>query len=393
MVGLVKSDGVATYTDAVSGPLKGLKVIELAGLAASPFACMLLADLGADVLRLERGDVDAEPTETLDVLNRSRPSVAIDLKCEAGRELVLELCEQADVLIEGFRPGVTERLGLGPEDVVARNRRLVYGRMTGYGQEGPLARRAGHDINYLAISGALWPLGRAGERPTPPLNLVGDFGGGALYLAFGVLAAVFAAQQSGEGQVVDAAMVDGSASLTAMTHAFMNMGFWNEERGVNILDTGAHFYEVYETQDGRYVSVGAIEAKFYDELLKGLGLGNEKLPAQMDRAHWPEMKRRFTEIFLEKTREEWTAIFADGDACVTPVLSPREAAAHPYNSARAVFSAEGPTQPAPAPRFSKTPGSISSPPRTAGSGTREALARWGVSDERLAALRAEGAFG
>lgn len=377
----------------MSGPLTGLKVLELAGIGASPYACMLLADLGANVLRLERGDPDAEATTTWDALNRSRHSVALDLKSDAGRELVLELCEQADVLIEGFRPGVTERLGLGPDDVWQRNVRLVYGRMTGYGQDGALSARAGHDINYVAISGALWPLGRAGERPVPPLNLVGDFGGGALFLVFGVLAAVFSAQRSGEGQVVDASMVDGTASMMAMTHSFINAGYWKEERGVNILDSGAHFYDVYETSDGRFVAVGAIEPKFYEELLLGLGLRAEELPAQMDHSTWPEMKQRLATLFRMKSRDEWTETFSGRDACVTPVLAPSEAARHPYNTARAVFTSEGATQPNPAPRFSKTPGNISSPPRLAGSGTRAGLMAWGVGEDRLATLRAAGAFG
>jgi len=377
----------------VSGPLSGLKVLELAGIGASPYACMLLADLGADVLRLERGDADADETATWDVLNRSRHSVAIDLKSDAGRDLVLDLSERADVLIEAFRPGVAERLGLGPTDVWARNKRLVYGRMTGYGQEGPLSARAGHDINYIAVSGALWPVGRAGERPVPPMNFVGDFGGGALFLVFGVMSAVFAAQRSGEGQVVDAAMVDGSASMMAMTHSFMNSGYWLEERGVNILDSGAHFYDVYETKDQRYVAVGAIEAKFYAELLVGLGLSANDIPAQMDRAQWPTMKEKFAALFLTKTRDEWTEIFEDRDACVTPVLSPSEAAHHPYNTARRVFSIQGAVQPEPAPRFSKTHAEIGQPPRAAGSGTREGLKSWGVSDEQFTTLRAAGAFG
>ena len=354
---------------------------------------MLLADLGADVLRLERGDPDAESATTWDVLNRSRPSVAIDLKSDAGRELVLELCEQADVLIEGFRPGVTERLGLGPDDVRRRNARLVYGRMTGYGQQGPLSLRAGHDINYIAVSGALWPIGRAGEKPVVPLNLVGDFGGGALFLAFGVVSAVLCARDTGEGQVVDAAMVDGSASMMAMTHALLNSGNWHEERGVNLLDSGAPFYEVYETSDHGYVAVGAIEAKFYVALLEGLGLDGADLPAQMDRAQWPAMKERFAGLFAARTRDEWTAAFAALDACVAPVLSPREAAHHPYNTEREVFATDDVVQPRPAPRFSRTPGAISRPPRAAGSGTREGLASWGIGDERQSALREAGAFG
>lgn len=377
----------------MSGPLEGIKVLELAGIGPGPYACMLLADLGADVLRLERGDSSSERTASWDVLNRSRYSVAVDLKNEAGRDLVLELCEQADVLIEGFRPGVTERLGLGPDDVWRRNPRIVYGRMTGYGQQGPLCQRAGHDINYIAVSGALWPLGRAGERPVAPLNLVGDFGGGSLFLALGVLAAVLSAKATGEGQVVDAAMVDGSASMLAMTHSFMNLGMWREERGVNLLDSGAHFYEVYETKDQKFMALGAIESKFYDELLRGLGLQADELPAQMDHSHWVEMKERFAGIFRTKTRDEWTAIFEGVDACVTPVLSPREAAGHPYNALRNVFTDEGPLQPRPAPRFSKTPGEIRLEPHVAGSGTREGLSSWGIDIERQGALKAEGAFG
>ena len=377
----------------MNGPLEGLKIIELAGIGPSPYACMLLADLGADILRIERGDVDADQEPTWDLLNRSRPSVAVDLKSEAGRGLVLELCEQADVLIEGFRPGVTERLGLGPLEVAARNRQLVYGRMTGYGQEGPLSRRAGHDINYIAVSGALWPMGRRGERPVPPLNLVGDFGGGSMFLIMGVLAAVLKARATGEGQVVDVAMVDGSASLLTMTHAMMNAGIWNDERGTNLLDSGAPFYDVYETKDHQYMAVGAIESKFYDTLLEGLGLGDAALPSQHDRAAWPEMKDRFAELFAQKSRDEWTAIFADVDACVTPVLSSREAAHHPYNTAREVFSTTGAVQPRPAPRFSTSPGAIGRAPGKPGSGTRAGLASWGVDDERQEALRAQGAFG
>lgn len=368
-------------------------MIELAGIGASPYAAMLFADLGAETLRLERGDPDAPTTTSWDLLNRSRPSVAIDLKNAAARELVLELCERADVLIEGFRPGVAERLGLGPEEVARRNPRLVYGRLTGYGQEGPLAQRAGHDINYVAVSGALWPIGRAGERPVPPLNLVGDFGGGALFLVVGVLAALRHADRTGCGQVVDAAMVDGSASMMTLTYALMNAGFWVEERGVNLLDTGAHFYEVYETSDGGFVAVGAIEPKFYAELLRGLGLDEAALPAQMDRSQWPAMKERLASIFRTRSRDEWTAIFESLDACVTPVLSPSEAARHPYNRARGVFVTDDVVQPAPAPRFSATPGEVGDPPRAAGSGTREGLRAWGVDEARLAALRAAGAFG
>ena len=377
----------------MAGPLDGVKILELAGLGAAPFAGMLLADLGADVLRLERGDPDASAETTWDLLNRSRPSVAVDLKNEAGRDLALELAASADVLIEGFRPGVTERLGLGPAQVHARNPRLVYGRMTGWGQEGPLAQRAGHDINYIAVSGALWPVGRAGERPVPPLNYVGDFGGGALYLALGVVCALVHARATGEGQVVDAAMVDGSASMTAMTHSLMAAGFWREERGTNILDSGAPFYDVYETSDGRFVAVGAIEARFYENLLTGLGLDASQMSAQMDRDAWPAMRERFATIFATRARDEWVAVFEGVDACVSPVLSPTEAPMHPYNTARQVFSTDGITQPRPAPRFSMTSTAISRPPQRAGSGTREGLAAWGIDIERQAQLRAAGAFG
>jgi alpha-methylacyl-CoA racemase len=369
----------------MSGPLTGLKILEFASVGPGPYAAMLMADMGADILRLERGGASATRGASNDLLNRSRPYLSVDLKSDAGRELVLQLSEKADAVIEGFRPGVMERLGLGPDDLLSRNRQLVYGRITGYGQSGPLAQRAGHDINYIGISGALWPLGRAGERPTPPMNLVGDFGGGALFLVMGVLAAVVSAQSTGEGQVVDAAMVDGSASMLTMMHSFMNAGYWHEERGVNILDTGAHFYDVYETSDEKYVAVGAIEAKFYAELLRGLGLESADLPAQMDRTQWPAMKDRFGDLFATKTRDEWTAIFADVDACVTPVLSPREAAHHPYNTERDVFALEPVIQPSPAPRFSVTPGFIGeSTPKEFPS---DELRRWGLSDDEVESLR------
>ena len=374
----------------MSGPLAGLRVLEFASIGPGPYAAMLMADLGADVLRLER--LGGSPTGTIsnDLLNRSRPGVGVDLKSDAGRDLVLQLSEKADAIIEGFRPGVMERLGFGPDVLLSRNPRLVYGRMTGYGQSGPLAQQAGHDINYVAVSGALWPLGRAGERPTPPMNLVGDFGGGALFLVMGVLAAVISARSTGEGQVVDAAMVDGSASMLTMMHSFLNAGYWYEERGANILDTGAHFYDVYETSDQKYVAVGAIEAKFYAELLRGLGLDSTELPAQMDRTQWPTMKRRFSDLFATKTRDEWTEIFEGVDACVTPVLSPREAAHHPWNAEREVFALEPVIQPNPAPRFSATPGSIGESPSV--DSASEGLRRWGLSDEDVESLRHRGAI-
>jgi alpha-methylacyl-CoA racemase len=354
---------------------------------------MILADLGADVLRLERGNPDADTSPTGRILNRSRPSVAIDLKNDEARLLVLELCEQSDVLVEGFRPGVTERLGLGPTQVLTRNPSLVYARMTGYGQEGPLSQRAGHDINYIALAGALWPIGRAGERPTPPMNLVGDFGGGSMFLICGILSALLSARATGEGQVVDAAMVDGAAAMMAMTFSFMEAGSWREERGVNFIDTGAHFYEVYETSDQRYLAVGAIEPQFYAELLTGLGISGEDLPPQMERESWPVMKERFAAIIASKSRDEWTGIFDGTDACVSPVLSPTEAVVHPYNVARGVFDTDNSAQPRPAPRFSKTPGSIRRAPQAPGAGTRDGLENWGIDRERQAILRAAGAFG
>jgi alpha-methylacyl-CoA racemase len=379
----------------MSGPLQGVKVIELAGIGPAPYACMLLADAGAEVIRLERapaGGALAPPGPYWDLLNRSRPSVGVDLKRPEAVELVLDLVEQADVLIEGFRPGVVERLGLGPDHCWARNRALVYGRMTGWGQAGPLAETAGHDIDYIAISGVLWQIGRAGERPTPPLNLVGDFGGGGMLLAFGVLAALVDARQSGQGQVVDAAMTDGSISLATMMFALRQLGTWSDERGTNMLDTGAPFYEVYETADGQYFAVGAIEPKFYAELLKGLGLDGVDLPAQSDRDRWPEMKERFAATFRTKTRDEWAAVFDGTDACASPVLSPWEAHEHPHNQARGTFvEVDGLVQPGPAPRFSRTPSEISRPPSPAGADTEEGLAAWGVDTERIAALREAGA--
>lgn len=381
------------YNTTMSGALEGIRVLEFGGIGPGPYACMLLADHGADVLRLERGDLDNEGQTSWRLMNRSRPSVAIDLKSPVGRDLVLELVEQADVVVEGFRPGVAERLGVGPDECRGRNSRLVYARMTGYGQSGPLAQRAGHDINYLAVSGALWPLGRAGERPVPPLNLVADFGGGSLFLVFGILSALLHARTTGEGQVVDVAMVDGATSLTTMLHAFLNAGTWREERGANMLDTGAPFYEVYETRDGRYIAVGALEPQFYAEFLSGLGLSAEELGPQMDQERWPELKQIVAEVIATKTRDEWTSIFERRDACVTPVLSPIEARTHPYNTSRDVFVDTGVAQPAPAPRFSMTPGHISRPPDEPGGGTREGLVRWGINLERQALLREAGAFG
>lgn len=379
----------------MAGPLTGTRIVEVAGLGPAPFAAMLLADMGAEVLRVDRaqavrgGDPGSPP---LDVLNRGRRSVGIDLKNPAGVEALLRLVGGADGLVEGFRPGVAERLGIGPGDCLARNARLVYGRMTGWGQEGPLARAAGHDINYIALAGALDPIGRAGQPPVPPLNLVGDFGGGGMLLAFGMVCALLEAQRSGQGQVVDAAMVDGAALLMAMFHGMRAMGFWSEERGTNLLDTGAHFYEVYETADAKFIAVGSIEPQFYGELLRLTGLaGDTGFAAQMNRSEWPVLKRRLAEVFRTKTRDEWCALMEGSDVCFAPVLSLTEAPRHPHLAERATFTeVAGVTQPAPAPRFSRTPGSVQGPPAHPGQHTDEALADWGFSDTEVAELRAAG---
>ena len=378
------------------GPLEGVKIVEIAGIGPGPFCAMMLADMGADVLRIDRAqNVRAEMPETppADVLNRNRRSLAVDLKNEAGTECVLALIEQADVLLEGFRPGVMERLGLGPDVCLERNPRLVYGRMTGFGQSGPLSRAAGHDINYIALAGALDPIGRAGEAPLAPLNLVGDFGGGGMFLAFGVLAALVERQQSGVGQVVDAAMVDGAAVLMSMMHGMRHSGFWSDERGTNLLDSGAHFYESYETADGKYVSLGSIEPQFYAELLRLSGLEGQDLPGQMDRTQWPAMKERVRKLFKTKTRAQWCEIMEGTDVCFAPVLNMGEAYEHPHNVERGTFvEVAGVKQPAPAPRFGRTPAAIQRPPAWPGEHTDEALAAWGFSAERIAKLRQEKAI-
>ncbi len=373
------------------GPLAGIKIVELVGIGPGPFAAMLLADLGADVIRVDRaqnvsgGDPESPP---IDLLARGRRNVGVDLKSPAGVETVLRLVEQADVLIEGFRPGVMERLGLGPDVCAKRNPRLVYGRMTGWGQEGPLAQAAGHDINYISLTGALHAIGRQGEAPVPPLNLVGDFGGGTMYLIMGVLAALVERQASGKGQVVDAAMTDGAASLMTIFYGIKAIGFWKDERGVNMLDTGAHFYDVYETKDGKYVSIGSIEPQFYALLLKHTGLAGETLPSQFDRDEWPALKERVAGIIRTKTRDEWCAIMENTDVCFAPVLSMSEAPHHPHNVARGTFTeVKGIVQPAPAPRFSRTPGAIQRPPAHPGQHTDEALADWGFSAAEIATLR------
>jgi alpha-methylacyl-CoA racemase len=379
------------------GPLAGVKVLELAGIGPGPFCAMMLADMGADVLRIDRAQnaVGGDPASPpADVLNRGRRSVALDLKNPDGIETLLALVEQADALIEGFRPGVCERLGIGPDVCLERNPRLVFGRMTGWGQDGPYAQMAGHDINYIALAGALEPIGRSGERPLPPLNLVGDFGGGGMLLAFGVVCALLDAQRSGQGQVVDAAMVDGAAVLMTMFHAFRAMGIWNDERGTNLLDTGAYYYEVYETADEKYVSIGSLEPQFYQALIEALGLTDDpSLPRQHDRSAWPATKERFAEIFKAKTRDEWCELLEGTDACFAPVLSMAEAPEHPHNQARGTFvERNGVVQPAPAPRFSKTPADIQRPPAFPGQHTDEALADWGLQPDRIAKLREAGAI-
>ncbi len=379
------------------GPLKGIKIVEFAGIGPGPFAAMMLADLGADILRIERHDRVASGDKSKpspDLLNRGRRSVGINLKSKTGVETALRLLEQADACIEGFRPGVMEKLGLGPDVCLAKNPRLVYGRMTGFGQEGPLAEVAGHDINYIALAGALEPIGRAGEKPLPPLNLVGDFGGGGMLLAYGLLAALVERAQSGRGQVVDAAMVDGAAILCTMFYAFRHMKMWSDGRGQNLLDTGAHFYEVYETKDGKYVAIGAIEPQFYAELLERVGVAKDpRFIAQMDRSKWPQMKQEFEALFKTKTRAEWCELLEGSDACFAPVLSPLEAPEHPHNRERKTFvTVAGALQPAPAPRFSRTPGDIQRPPPVPGAHTDEALAAWGFSESELRALRDERAI-
>ena len=376
------------------GPLAGLRVVEFEAIGPGPFAGMMLADMGADVLLLDRpvdADLGIGQQRRFDVMRRGRRSLVVDLKTPAGIATALRVCDRADALIEGFRPGVMERLGLGPDVVLARNPRLVYGRMTGWGQRGPLAERAGHDIDYIAVAGVLNAIGRAGDAPLPPLNLVGDFGGGGLLLAFGIACGVIEARTSGRGQVVDAAMVDGAALLAAMFSGFMASGIWRDERGTNILDSGAPWYDTYETRDGRHVAVGAIEAKFYAELLARLDLDAALAKTQHDRTTWPALRETLAARFRERTRDEWAAVFADADACVAPVLTFAESRAHPQIVARGgAIEIDGVAQPAPAPRFARTPGAATRPPPERGSGGAEALAEWGFGAEEIAALRAPG---
>lgn len=395
----------------VAGPLNGVRVIELAGLGPAPFGCMVLADHGADVLCIDRppgasGPFLGEPAgpkdldggdpgiNAYDVLSRNRRSACVDLKHPDGVALVLDLVAEADVLVEGFRPGVAERLGLGPQPCEARNARLVYARMTGWGQDGPLAARAGHDIDYAAIGGALHAIGRAGQPPTPPLNLVADFGGGGMVLAFGVVAALWERERSGKGQVVDTAMVDGVALLMAPFAGARSSGFWSDERGKNLLDSGAPFYDCYETADGGWMAVGAIEPQFFAALLDGLGLEHDpSVPAQHDQDRWPDLRNRLADAFRSRRRDEWSAHFAGVDACVAPVLDVLEAADHPHNVARSTFvDIAGVPQPAPAPRFDRTPSATPRPATRPGVDTAGALSAWGIDADRIAALRENGAI-
>jgi alpha-methylacyl-CoA racemase len=376
------------------GPLAGVRVLELEAIGPAPFCAMMLADMGADVLRVDRpGDpgLGVARERWSDVLSRGRRSITVDLKQPSGVEAVRALAQRADVLVEGFRPGVLERIGLAPDTLLARNPRLVIGRMTGWGQEGPLADRAGHDIDYIALSGGLHAIGRAGERPVPPLNLVGDFGGGGMLLAFGVVCALHEARRSGRGQVVDAAMVDGASLLSAMFFGLAAAGRWSETRGDNLLDGGAPWYDTYETRDGRHLAVGAIEPKFYAALLERLGLDGATLPVQYDRAGWPALRARFAETFRTRTRDEWMDVFHDSDACVAPVLTFGEAVKHPHAVARSAHvDVGGVLQPAPAPRFSRSAPETPTPPPARGENGRAALADWGFSTSEIERFRRDG---
>lgn len=374
-----------------SGPLAGIKVLEVAGIGPGPFCGMMLADMGAEIVRIDRADRvrGGDPAKPpADVLARGRRSLALDLKQADGVDVLLRLVDQADVIIEGFRPGVMERLGLGPEICLERNPRLIYGRMTGWGQEGPMAHAAGHDINYIALAGALEPLGRRGEKPTAPLNLVGDFGGGGMLLAFGIASALVERAASGKGQVVDAAMVDGAATLMGMFHSMAAIGVWTEERGTNLLDTGAHFYDTFETSDGKYISIGSIEPQFYAELIEKLGLAGEELPAQMDKSTWDGLKTRFEGIFKSKTRDEWCEIMEGSDVCFAPVLAMSEVADHPHIKHRKTFvESNGMTQPAPSPRFSRTIPELGLPAAHAGQHSEAVLESYGFASDEIARLK------
>jgi alpha-methylacyl-CoA racemase len=369
------------------GPLAGLRVVELASLAPAPFGCMILADLGADVLRVDRAGGAAGLSTPGGVLDRGRRTLALNLKDAEGIAVLKRLVARADVFVEGFRPGVPERLGVGPDDLAALNPRLIYARMTGWGQDGPFAQRAGHDINYIAIAGVLEQIGRPGTPPTPPLNLLGDFGGGGLLMVMGILAALHERTNSGQGQIVDAAMVDGASLLMSMMHGLHAQQLWNDERATNMFDGSAAYYDCYETADGKFMSVGAVEPQFFAELLERLGLAEEDLPFHLDRAGWPRLKARLAEVFATKTRAQWGEIFFDSDACVFPVLSPWEAHEHPANAARSSFvEVDGLVQPAPAPRFSRSAAAAPVPIDNGGRDLEATLASWGIERDEAAKL-------
>ncbi|HXQ12935.1 MAG TPA: CaiB/BaiF CoA-transferase family protein [Caulobacteraceae bacterium] len=372
------------------GPLSGLKIVEFAGIGPGPFCGMLLSDLGADVVRIDRKG--SGRGSKFDVTSRGRRSVALDLKTPQAVEACLTLMQRADAVFEGFRPGVMERLGLGPEIALKRNPRLVYGRMTGWGQTGPLSQAAGHDINYIALTGALAAIGTA-EKPVPPLNLVGDFGGGALYLAFGLLAGIIHARATGVGQVVDCAMTDGSASLMAMFYGMTASGMWRTGRSANMLDGGAQFYDVYQCKDDKWIALGSIEPQFYALLLEKTGINDPQFKAQMNREDWPELKRKLATVIRTRTRDEWEEIMGGSDVCFAPVLGIDEAPSHPHNAARQTFvTVEGVVQPAPAPRFSASPSGPPAPPPAIGAHNREALADWGFDAETITALESVAAL-
>lgn len=388
----ISTDDLQSVPDAGGGPLRGLRVVELAGIGPGPYAAMLLADMGAEVVRIERpGDGSDGRMPLTDVTRRGRKSIILDLRHPEGIRTALKLVEQADVLIEGFRPGVTERLGIGPDECRLANPRLVYGRMTGWGQDGPLAQTAGHDIGYIALTGALGAMGRPGEAPAPPLNIVGDFGGGSTFLVIGILAAVWEAQRSGRGQVIDAAIIDGTSSLTGLLHGMMASDLWNDRRGVNMLDGGLPWYDTYATSDGGYMAVGALEPKFYAKFSALIGLTEEDAQRD-DPAAWPRLRGLIAERFASRTRAEWTEVFDGTDACVSPVLSLSEAAQHPHIAARQTFvEIGGVVQPAPAPRFSRTRSPMPEAPPVIGAHTRNVLESWGLKDVEVDALLATGA--
>ena len=373
------------------GPLKGLKIIEMAGIGPGPFCGMVLADLGAEIIRVDRASAIGTGSKQ-DAANRGKRSIAIDLKSEEGVEVVLKLVETADAIFEGFRPGVMERLGLGPDVCSKRNKRIVFGRMTGWGQEGPLANAAGHDINYISLTGALAAIGRPGSPPVPPLNLIGDFGGGGMLLALGLVAALLESKESKKGQVVDAAMTDGSALLMTMIYTMQSSGVWKTSMGSNLLDGGSHFYDTYECKDGKFISIGSIEPQFYALLCQIADLDEEVFGKQMSRDSWPEQKEEITKIFLNKTRDEWCDLMEGTDVCFAPVLDMSEAPKHPHNIERKTFiDLEGVTQPAPAPRFSRTEPEVVSSPSIVGEHTNEVLSSIGLSDEDISSLKTSGA--